>query len=195
MLFQFHSGSIQADYVVCKRRLDNGVSIPLWFDSGRLTRNSLQRFRTRFNSTLVRFKLKSRIREIGAITTVSIPLWFDSSPLTAEFVAEVRRSFNSTLVRFKPLLNHNFTTNNGLVSIPLWFDSSRISDIFTEVNSKCFNSTLVRFKPASLTHLLRQKSLFQFHSGSIQAGKMKKEFERMELVSIPLWFDSSFECC
>ncbi|MBX2993053.1 MAG: hypothetical protein KF749_18020, partial [Bacteroidetes bacterium] len=55
----------------------------------------------------------------------------------------------------------------------------------------CFNSTLVRFKLPSPTRHCTTLPSFQFHFGSIQTCRITAIYQRLEQVSIPLWFDSN----
>jgi len=187
--FQFHSGSIQTSPVWVVQKANQDVSIPLWFDSNRVTSGNASGFRRCFNSTLVRFKLpENQIRKLVG-NAVSIPLWFDSNLGFCNRSEDGVIGFNSTLVRFKP----------WTVSINLRSPS-------------CFNSTLVRFKPRWVEAVPRDEVLFQFHSGSIQTYEVTEykptyigfnstlvrfklngndNMEGHLCVSIPLWFDSN----
>jgi len=123
---------------------------------------------SRFNSTLVRFKLEfasnaMRVKpgfqfHSGSIQTLPL-LEQGTWPETFQFHSGSIQTFHSLIQIMR----------TPTVSIPLWFDS----------NETCFSGG----KVSSLS--------FQFHSGSIQTCRSMMKTAILLQVSIPLWFDSN----
>ena len=145
----------------------NEVSIPHWFDSKALPQDRLSVDLARFNSTLVRFKVR------------------EAFPLTLR-----KYRFNSTLVRFKGTPSKPAQDVKEPVSIPHWFDSKEYRQKQLPTAIPSFNSTLVRFKGVRSPLPARLGTVFQFHIGSIQSASICARSSALSVVSIPHWFDS-----
>jgi len=165
------------------------VSIPLWFDSNLCISFPFPEERSRFNSTLVRFKLITQIRQGDVLLIVSIPLWFDSNSCSIEKQREItafqfhsgsiqtrgemflndayQKSFNSTLVRFKRERECKRRLPLA-VSIPLWFDSNGNDEQGDQGAPIQVSIPLWFDSNRNSSTRCNSSKRFQFHSGSIQ---------------------------
>ena len=188
------------------------VSIPRWFDSSPLYRCSAGSLRTRFNSTMVRFKLDSREGTAKTGNTVSIPRWFDSSsPSYSIPLPSPSFQFHDGSIQAE--FDINPRSWRAFVSIPRWFDSSisrstvsRLAIISFQFHDGSIQAavwdtakqmqslvSIPRWFDSSEVSPRNSRLIFsfQFHDGSIQASEQPASHDRFQLVSIPRWFDSS----
>ena len=120
----------------------------------------------RFNSTLVR-----------------------SRPRAADRKPEPSNAFQFHIGSIKAPRQPSFRQQQYLVSIPHWFDQGRCHfDAKARARNR-FNSTLVRSRRDETRGHVDHSLRFQFHIGSIKAGRLARFNPETISVSIPHWFD------
>jgi len=143
-LFQFHTGSIKAQYrraIAARLASFNSTLVrlkPLWMPRN-FTKKPLFQFHT---GSIKAIKANGHAFPIRCFNSTLVRL----KRVTATIKASNSGCFNSTLVRLKPTHQEAGT-----------------------IQQFRFNSTLVRLKRRSQTYLLRPPGMFQFHTGSIKA--------------------------
>ena len=165
------------------------VSIPKWRDSKYLNLISFSTKNTRFNSKVVRFKVKElvtdsyfvesfnskvvRFKAIGTGYWSLIWLCFNSKVVRfKDFFAErgsffLMFQFQSGAIQSDPSAERSRAT---MVSIPKWCDSKISGTLLLSRILLRFNSKVVRFKVNRLSLFSGWWFLFQFQSGAIQSN-------------------------